>query len=98
MYSERCLHGNFDCTRCGFPMHEETTPDCALHIHETALEDAAFKIACDLGARRMVPGGEALDAVTRIIKQTLKHQLHLQRTWSEEDESVSTRQLWSRPV
>jgi hypothetical protein len=22
MYSERCFHGNFECTRCGFPKDE----------------------------------------------------------------------------
>ena len=26
MYSERCLHGNFECAQCGFPK-DETDPE-----------------------------------------------------------------------
>jgi hypothetical protein len=71
--------------------------DETLIIHETAIEDAAFKIACDLADRGMILP-IAVDTVTTAVKHRLLHQLHLQRTWIEEDESVTTRQLWSRPV
>lgn len=67
-----------------------------LQIHETAIVDAAFKIACDLAARLGLNLDD--DVVENVIRQRLRHQLHLQRTWCPEDEELGSRQLWSRPV
>ena len=72
-----------------------------LHIHETAITDAAFKIACDLANKYFVVVGSELaefDAMEATIRHCLKHQLHLQSTWCTEDEEVGSRQLWARPV
>jgi len=70
-----------------------------LHIHETAIDDAAFKIACDLGNKYLgVIDPREFDAMEATIRHSLRHQLHLQRTWCAEDEELGSRQLWSRPV
>ena len=71
-----------------------------LHIHETVIADAAFKIACDLANKHPEVGGVGLGfaAVEATILHCLRHQLHLQSTWCTEDEEFGSRQLWARPV
>ena len=73
--------------------------DNTLHIHETVFDDAAFDIVCNLLNYRLVADDkEMMDKVESVIKQTLRHQLYLQRTWDEYCEGLPSKQLWSRPV
>jgi len=66
-----------------------------LHIHETVIADAAFKIACDLANKHPEVGGLPLAAVEATILHCLRHQLHLQSTWCTEDEEFGSRQFWA---
>ncbi len=76
--------------------------DDTLHIHETVFDDAAFDIVCNLLNYRLITDDkEMMDKVESVIKQTLRHQLYLQRNWDEyfeHYEGLATKQLWSRPV
>jgi hypothetical protein len=73
--------------------------DDTLHIHETVFDDAAFDIVCNLLNYRLVADDEEMmDKVESVIKQTLRHQLYLQRTWDDYCEGQPSKQLWSRPV
>ena len=76
--------------------------DDTLHIHETVFDDAAFDIVCNLLNYRLITDDkEMMGKVESVIKQTLRHQLYLQRNWDEyfeHYEGLATKQLWSRPV
>jgi len=73
--------------------------DDTLHIHETVFDDAAFDIVCNLLNYRLVADDkEMMDRVESVIKQTLRHQLYLQRNWDDQYEDLATKQLWSRPA
>jgi hypothetical protein len=76
--------------------------DNTLHIHETVFDDAAFDIVCNLLNRQLIADDkETMDKVESVIKQTLRHQLYLQRNWDEYFEyyeGLASKQLWSRPV